>query len=192
MLPRSFRRRATVGSQGLRRLLGAGVLAVLGLMLGAAALNRPRRVRQSPLLDQSAGSRAPTGWAAPIAILIGVMVLGAITTAYVSYQSQQQQKAVARELTLGEPDRAPVLMVRYGCAGCHTIPGVRSAIGRVGPALTGFSGRVYIGGASINTPDRLIEWLVDPHRIDPKSAMPATGISNAEARDVAAYLYTLR
>jgi cytochrome c len=109
-----------------------------------------------------------------------------------TYQSRQQQRAVARELTQGEPDRAPALLIRYGCAGCHTIPGVPAATGQVGPALAGFGRRVYIGGTVTNNPNRLIDWLVDPRRLDAKSAMPATGISGAEARDVAAYLYTLR
>jgi hypothetical protein len=32
----------------------------------------------------------------------------------------------------------------------------------------------------------------DPRAIDDKTAMPVTGIGPEEARDVAAYLYTLR
>ena len=32
-------------------------------------------------------------------------------------------------------------------------------------------------------------WIVDPRKVDPKSAMPATGITPEDARDVAAYLY---
>jgi hypothetical protein len=32
---------------------------------------------------------------------------------------------------------------------------------------------------------------LNPPAIDPLTAMPATGISEAEARDAAAYLYTL-
>jgi cytochrome c2 len=123
--------------------------------------------------------------------VLGAALLAGGTAAYTSYQSRQQQKAVARELTQGEPDRAPVLMIRYGCAGCHSIPGVPRALGQVGPALSGLSRRVYIGGAAVNTPEQLIAWLVDPRSFDARTAMPATGISNAEARDLAAYLYTL-
>jgi cytochrome c1 len=36
-----------------------------------------------------------------------------------------------------------------------------------------------------------VAWLLDPPQIDPLTAMPAPGISEAEARDVAAYLYRL-
>jgi hypothetical protein len=35
-------------------------------------------------------------------------------------------------------------------------------------------------------------WIESPRSIDSKTAMPITGISRAEARHVAAYLYTLR
>jgi cytochrome c1 len=38
----------------------------------------------------------------------------------------------------------------------------------------------------------MVRWIVNPPFIDPLTAMPATGITEAEARDVAAYLYSLR
>jgi cytochrome c1 len=38
----------------------------------------------------------------------------------------------------------------------------------------------------------LSAWLRDPPAIDPATAMPNLGLSEAEALDVAAYLYTLR
>jgi cytochrome c1 len=40
-----------------------------------------------------------------------------------------------------------------------------------------------------NTPEHMVAWIVDPHAINPKTAMPVTGISQREAKDVAAYLY---
>jgi cytochrome c2 len=43
-----------------------------------------------------------------------------------------------------------------------------------------------------NTPDNLIRFIVDPKSINQKSAMPSTGINAEQARDVAAYLYSLR
>jgi cytochrome c2 len=80
-------------------------------------------------------------------------------------------------------------MRRYGCGGCHTIPGVPGADGMTGPPLSGLIHRVYIGGVASNSPDHLIQWIVAPQKLSPHSAMPATGISEAQARDVAAYLY---
>lgn len=79
-------------------------------------------------------------------------------------------------------------MIRYGCAGCHNIPGVPGARGEVGPPLSGFDRRLYIAGALTNEPHNLVRWLVNPSAVDPHTAMPVTGISEAEARVVAAYL----
>ena len=50
--------------------------------------------------------------------------------------------------------------------------------------------RVYVGGVVTNSPDNLVRWIVSPQAFSPRSAMPATGISESEARDVAAYLYS--
>ena len=41
------------------------------------------------------------------------------------------------------------------------------------------------------TPDNMIAWIVNPRSIDPLSAMPRTGISGTEARDLVSYLYSL-
>jgi cytochrome c1 len=50
--------------------------------------------------------------------------------------------------------------------------------------------RVYVGGVVPNSPENLVRWIVAPQIFSPRSAMPATGISEAEARDVATYLYS--
>ncbi|HEY0779318.1 MAG TPA: hypothetical protein VGD56_15230 [Gemmatirosa sp.] len=42
-----------------------------------------------------------------------------------------------------------------------------------------------------NSADRLITWLTVPQSIQPGSAMPNMGVTDGEARDIAAYLYTL-
>ena len=102
-----------------------------------------------------------------------------------------QRAALAITLTGGDPVRAPDLMIRYGCAGCHTIPGVPGADGLAGPPLNSLSRRIYIGGVLRNTPENLLAWIVNPRSANPGTAMPVTGITEREARDVAAYLYSL-
>jgi cytochrome c1 len=37
----------------------------------------------------------------------------------------------------------------------------------------------------------LIRWIQDPPSIDPKTAMPNVRVTEADARDIAAFLYTL-
>jgi cytochrome c1 len=74
--------------------------------------------------------------------------------------------------------------------GCHTIPGIPGGDGKVGGPLADIRQRVYVGGVLTNTPNNLIQWIVSPQVFSPRSAMPATGISEPEARDIAAYLYS--
>lgn len=102
----------------------------------------------------------------------------------------EMRAAVA--LTGGHPERAPEEIRRYGCASCHTIPGVPGADALVGPPLAGISRRMYIAGVLTNTPDHLVHWILDPQGVDSATAMPKTGVTEAEARDIAAYLYTLK
>jgi cytochrome c1 len=92
----------------------------------------------------------------------------------------------------GNPARGPAIAERYGCGSCHTIPGVTGARGLVGPPHLWWSRRTFIAGELPNTPENLVRWIRDPQSVEPHTAMPALGLSDAEARDVAAYLYTLR
>ncbi|MBV9772769.1 MAG: c-type cytochrome [Gemmatimonadetes bacterium] len=118
--------------------------------------------------------------------------LGALALAACGGGPGERAMAEGARLTGGDPHRAPAELRRYGCNTCHTIPGVPGADGRVGPPLTGIAGRAYIGGVLTNTPANLVHWIVDPPAVDSQTAMPRTGISPDEARDVAAYLYSLR
>lgn len=97
-----------------------------------------------------------------------------------------------RTATGGEIDAGRQTIKRAGCAACHTIPGIPGANASVGPSLAGIATRNYIAGVLPNEPENLVNWLLDPPRHSPKTVMPDTKLSEREARDVAAYLYTLR
>ena len=120
--------------------------------------------------------------------LLLFIALGSGVFATLTRQDLKQQ-AVAEALTGGDPALAPPIFRRYGCGGCHTIPGIAGADGKVGGSLAGLSQRVYIGGVVNNSAENLTDWIVSPQRFSPKSAMPATGVSEQEARHLAAYLY---
>lgn len=98
---------------------------------------------------------------------------------------------VARRITGGEPARGEQALERYGCGSCHHIPGVRGARGTVGPALDGFGLRSYVAGRLPNRPEQLVRWIRDPQGVEPGTAMPNLSVSAADARDMAAYLYSL-
>ncbi|QKT05087.1 c-type cytochrome [Ectothiorhodospiraceae bacterium 2226] len=91
----------------------------------------------------------------------------------------------------GDPERGKRTYVQYGCGTCHTAPGVRGPQGKVGPPLTHFAERSYIGGQLPNRPDALVRFLQDPPALIPGTAMPDMGVNEQEARDIAAFLYTL-
>ena len=52
--------------------------------------------------------------------------------------------------------------------------------------------REFIAGNLPNEPEHLVDWIVNPQAIEPGTAMPTLGVSPDEARDMAAYLFTLR
>ena len=58
----------------------------------------------------------------------------------------------------------------------------------VGGAQGPLAARLYLAGTLPNTPENLVRWIRDPKGVKPETAMPVTGISDEEARDVAAYL----
>ena len=122
--------------------------------------------------------------------LVGALLLVALLAGLgARWRIEQRNSAIARSITGGDPARAPALLRRFGCVGCHTVPGIGGADGQVAPSLEGLRKRVFVGGVVRNTPENLVSWIVDPRSLSPRSAMPATGIDEAGARDVAAYLY---
>jgi cytochrome c2 len=89
------------------------------------------------------------------------------------------------------PSRGKAEIVDYGCGACHTIPGIRGADAVVGPSLDDTGGKRFIAGRFPNRPDDLVHWIMHPQRLLRGSLMPELGVSRDEARDIAAYLYTL-
>ena len=102
----------------------------------------------------------------------------------------KEQQAAA--MTGGDVHRGKDAINLHGCASCHRIPGIPGARGLVGPPLDQIADRAYIGGVLRNTPDNMLRWLRNPPAVDDKTAMPNLHLSDADARDIASYLYTLR
>jgi cytochrome c len=101
-------------------------------------------------------------------------------------------KAPHRALLGAHPKKAPAAMRRYGCISCHTIPGVKGARARVGPSLDKIRERHFIAGRFANEPDMLMRWIQDPRGLKPHTAMPNMGVTDEDARNIAAYLYGLK
>jgi cytochrome c len=84
------------------------------------------------------------------------------------------------------------VIANYKCGSCHTIPGIAGAHGVFGPPLNMMARRTYIAGNFANNPDNLTHWVMAPTSMKPKTAMPDLGLTLQQARDVTAYLETLR
>ncbi|MDB5702406.1 MAG: cytochrome c class [Sphingomonadales bacterium] len=128
-----------------------------------------------------------------VLMLLGLGALSAPVAVYVIYaQDKAQAKITAEQITGGRVHEGKALVGRYGCGACHAIGRVAGLNGKVGPALDGIAGRAEIAGHFANQPENMVLWLRFPQKLSPGSGMPDQGVSAQEARDMAAYLYTLR
>lgn len=98
----------------------------------------------------------------------------------------------ARNVYDADPDNGARLMTELGCGGCHVIPGIAGANGTVGPSLHGFARRAYVAGVLPNEPGGVTRWLMNPPAQSPQTAMPKIEMTEEQARDMTAYLMTLR
>jgi cytochrome c oxidase subunit 2 len=101
-----------------------------------------------------------------------------------------QQKAAAVE-PAGPAAAGKAIFAASACVGCHTIRGVSAGV--LGPDLTHFgSRRMLAAGMWPNTPENVAEWVKDPQRLKPGVKMPALGLTDEQAKAVAAYLTSLK
>jgi cytochrome c len=121
------------------------------------------------------------------AALVATAVLAVTLASCGLWSSQETSVAVPG----GDVERGRDAAREFGCVSCHSIPGVAAPPAHVGPPLDDWAKRRYIAGRLANTPENLVAWLLSPQSIDPQTAMPNVGLSEEDARDIAAYLYTL-
>ncbi len=88
-------------------------------------------------------------------------------------------------------ERGLAVIRRAGCGSCHEIPGLDWPAGRLGPSLEGFDDVGLIAGQLPNRPDVLATFIRNAPAVKEGSSMPPMPISEAEAADIAAYLYGL-
>ncbi len=96
------------------------------------------------------------------------------------------------DASAGDPDNGRLLLRQFGCGHCHVIPGVAEAKGRFGPPLEGVGTRIYLAGILPNTPENMARFIRAPQEVKPRTVMPDLGVSAAHARDMVAYLQSLR
>ena len=103
----------------------------------------------------------------------------------------------------GPPDRTPMLgdasaanglrlVAVKGCVACHTFPDVKWPRGGLGPSLEDFGRQGLIAGRLPNQPGVLMQFVRDAPALVPGTAMPTIPMTDQEARDVTAYLLSLK
>jgi cytochrome c1 len=90
------------------------------------------------------------------------------------------------------PANGRLLLQQYACGSCHKIPGVANALGNAGPSLEAIGTRIYLAGMLPNTPRNMVWWIRAPQDVDPLTTMPDLQVPEPHARDMTAYLHTLR
>jgi mono/diheme cytochrome c family protein len=104
----------------------------------------------------------------------------------------QEEAASDHRVIDGDPQMGRAAIADVECGVCHSIPGIAGADGIVGPPLEDFAQRQFIAGVLPNQPGILARWVREAPSLLPETGMPDMPLSEEEARDVAAYLYTLR
>jgi cytochrome c len=91
------------------------------------------------------------------------------------------------------PQRGATLAAQYGCNVCHTVPGVDGPQGTLGPSLAkiGSQGTIAAGAVPVSA-DVLSRYIRNPQSVNQESAMPPVDMPEPDARDLAAYLLTLK
>jgi cytochrome c len=92
----------------------------------------------------------------------------------------------------GDAAAGKKLIDQYACLSCHKIPGFDGPQGSMGPSLEAFAKRKAIAGGIPNEPQTVAAYLQNPQAVDPHNRMPPLGITEPEARDITAYLMTLK
>jgi cytochrome c len=121
--------------------------------------------------------------------------IGVLFLASAFFLSACQRETVIppeQQIPDGDAERGRQAFVDYGCTACHVIPGVRRATGRVGPPLDQWGQRSILAGQFTNEAQNLVSWLMAPQAMIPGSGMPDMGVTWQDAKDMGAYLFTLR
>lgn len=92
----------------------------------------------------------------------------------------------------GDPAIGRQLVDQYACLACHQVPGFEGPQGSLGPSLAGIGSRPTIGGRVPNSAATLTTFLQNPQAVDPQNRMMSVGVSEEDARHIAAFLFTLQ
>ncbi|MHC9420196.1 c-type cytochrome [Sphingomonas citri] len=128
-----------------------------------------------------------------LALLLAASFLAAMTAGAAMYaETRARTRVMAEQVSGGTVAAGRAAIARYGCGSCHVIPGIAGASGSVGPSLAKVAERAAIAGRLPNDAEAMMLWLRHPQAVAPGNGMPEQGVTSGDARDITAYLYTLK
>jgi cytochrome c2 len=127
-----------------------------------------------------------------IILVVASIVVAVASIIVLKRQDQAQARMVAEQLTGGSVTAGTRAFQAEGCGACHAVEGVAGADGQVGPSLDTIGTRAELAGHLANTPASMKRWIQHPQQVLRGNGMPEMGVSDTQARDISAYLYTLR
>ncbi len=98
----------------------------------------------------------------------------------------------AKDSTAGNSANGKIAIMKYGCIACHTVDGIRESQATTGPPLLRMANRTYLAGNLPNNAANMIRFIQHPHEVHNDTAMPEIGVTDEDARDIAAYLYQFK
>jgi cytochrome c1 len=154
---------------------------------------------QGVRIEARVGLVAPSTAPARRALLVMVLLLVAgcspaatpTPTPRAPVQVPEPARLVPAPNVPGDAENGRRLVIAKLCGNCHTVRGVPGATRVVGPNLTNVALRPTLAGEAIpNSPETMVRWIMDPPALKPGTAMPKLGLSEEEARDITAFLYS--
>ena len=98
-------------------------------------------------------------------------------------------------MTGGDPQNGKEKIILHDCHSCHVIPGIPVNADSRGPALKHWSRRNTIANNWPNTPENLEDFIEHPERMlhgkGVKSEITMSNVKPNDARDIAAYLFSI-
>src|SRR5258708_430732 len=95
------------------------------------------------------------------------------------------EQGAAAQTSAGSVEAGRSAIDKYGCAGCHIIPGIEGLRGMAGPSLEHLKNRGLLARKLPNNPESAANWMPNPQAVDAQHSMPNLGHPPKEPRATA-------
>jgi cytochrome c oxidase subunit 2 len=121
------------------------------------------------------------------------MQMNVIAMTPADYQAWVDRSSRPAEPLPEVAEEGPQAFINNGCAGCHTIDGNPTAIGKIGPNLSHFGSRTTLAAGILpNTAENLARWIQDPQGIKPGNMMTNQLVRPRDVEVLVSYLHSLK